>query len=79
MRHESNNSPKRAVMEENLNVELEIKTKETKSYKDNLDEVVALKYKLNASLKEIHSLRTVISQLQAIIKKLVEENCINKM
>lgn len=75
VRHESSNSPKKIATEENLKTEFEIGTEVRESCEDNLDEVAVLKCKLNTSLKEIHTLRTIIFQLQAIIEKLVEEHC----
>ncbi|XP_024888473.1 THAP domain-containing protein 4-like [Temnothorax curvispinosus] len=77
-RHETSDSPKKATAEESLKTEFIIKTEVEESCKDNSDEVLALKCKLNASLKEIHTLRTTIFQLQAIIEKLVEKNCMDK-
>jgi len=71
--------PERATIEENLKTEFRIRTEIKKeSCKDNSDEIAALKNKLNASLKEIHTLKTVISQLKTIIEKLVEENCMDE-
>jgi len=71
--------PERATIEENLKTEFRIRTEIKKeSCKDNSDEIAALKYKLNASLKEIHTLKTIIFQLQTIIEKLVEENCMDE-
>jgi len=72
--------PERATIEENLKTEFRISTEIKKeSYKDNSDEIAALKYKLNASLKEIHTLKTIIFQLQTIIEKLVEENSMDQL
>ncbi|XP_011704121.1 PREDICTED: uncharacterized protein LOC105459636 isoform X1 [Wasmannia auropunctata] len=68
------------IMEENLNTELGLREIEVNKErcKDSTDEVVALKCKLNASLKEIHTLRTIIFQLQEIIKRLVEEKHVDE-
>lgn len=80
-RHKSSDliSPEEGTMEENLKTELRIKTEvEKESCKDHSDEVMALKYKLNTALKEIHTLRTIIFQQQEIIEKLIEESCVDK-
>lgn len=41
------------------------------------DEIAVLRRELNSSRKQIHTLKTIISQLQAIIERLVEENYID--
>jgi len=43
---------------------------------NNSNEVAALRNKLNSSRKQIHILKTIIDQLQMIIKRLIKENYI---
>lgn len=89
VKHEFSDLSKKAATKENLktefktrefkkNLKIEARTEVKENCKDNSDKVTALKCKLNASLREIHTLRTIIFQLQTIIEKLVEEHCMDE-
>ncbi|EZA61040.1 hypothetical protein DMN91_005164 [Ooceraea biroi] len=59
-------------------VKQEINVRNTRSNGDS-DEVAALKSELNSSRKQIRTLKTIISQLQAIIERLVDENYVDEI
>jgi len=78
---ESNNKSEEAIRKENLNFELkkETEVKMENHTDNNSDEVTSLKCELNVCRQEIRTLRTIISQLQAIIERLVGEDCTDEL
>lgn len=73
---DSNNKSEETIKENNLNVELknETEVKMDSHTNSDSDEVATLKCELNFYRQEIRTLRTIISQLQTIIERMIEDD-----
>lgn len=78
---QSNNTSEEPIREENVNFELkkETEVKMDNCTNDNSDEVATLKCELNVCRQEIRTLRTIISQLQTIIERLIGDDCTDEL